>query len=369
MERQQIHYRTVLKTANLSSEDNRPSESLPSWAMPVMESIGTNGEKDAFSSILGKDIIHHAASMNYFQFCRILETLVPDGFRNRVRFRRKTSFSFPSGEIASVESGELPSVRTTFLGLYGVDSVLPDYFLSDIATGREGSRSLAAFLDIFNHRISELFYAAWKKYRYPIQFLYGGSDRLSVSLLHLIGQNIQAEAGAKHLLQNKLLDSRVLGLLGIFHQKTRTAEGVCSLVTYLSPGSKVRVTEFQPQWVHLEQPAGLGRNGTRLGSGSIVLGRRLKDYSHLIHIDITPGTFEGALEILPRGAVNQQLLQLLNIYLGHRTDASIYLNIPKKWVPTTCLNRKQMLGINTGLGRSAQDRRIKVGHFTYSQAI
>lgn len=375
MERQQSHYRTVLETANLSAEENRPPEIIPSWSIPTTEQVVAECGENIFSSSLGKHICNNADTMNYFQFCRILETLLPetsDGLRAAVRFRRKTSLSFPSGEIASVESapnGNLPSVRTTFLGLYGVDSILPDYFLSDIATNKEGSSSLAAFLDIFNHRISELFYSAWKKYRYPIQFSYGGIDKLSLSLLHLIGQNIQSKTGREPLLQHALLDSRILGLLGIFHQKTRTAEGICSLVRYLSPSAEVKVSEFQPQWIQLEQPEKLGSKRMKLDKGSAVLGSRIKDHSHLIHIDITPDTFAEAAQFLPGGGNNQTLLQLLKIYLGHRIDAGLYLNIKKQWIPQTQLNAGQMIGINTGLGKSTKDRRIKVGHYTYNQSI
>lgn len=375
MERQQNHYRTVLETANIGTKDNRQSENLPSWALPSVIQTPVALEQNIFSSTLGQDIKNHANTMNYFQFCRILETLLSDNsnnLRQAVRFRRKTSLSFPSGEIASIETSQnngLPSVRTTFLGLYGVDSILPDYFLNDIATHKEGSYSLAAFLDIFNHRISELFYSAWKKYRYPMQFLYGGTDKLSLSLLHLIGQNIQSTTSNISLLQYTFLDSRILGLLGIFHQKTRTAEGICSLTKYLSPRAEVKITEFQPQWIQLKQLEKLGSKGMKLDRGNAVLGKRIKDYSHLIHIDITPDNFATAIQMLPGNSINFQLLQLLQIYLGHRIDAVLYLNIKKQWIPQTCLNAGQMLGINTGLGKSKQDRRIKIGYYTYTQTI
>lgn len=375
MERQQNHYRKVLGTANLSVEESRPSENLPSWALPSTKQTSGTPEKDIFSSPLGQDISNSADTMNYFQFCRVLETLLPenlDSFRQAICFRRQTSLSFPSGEIVSVEAdhnNELPSVRTTFLGLYGVDSILPDYFLNDIATHKEGSYSLAAFLDIFNHRISELFYAAWKKYRYPIQFLYGGTDKLSLSLLHLIGQNIRSETSKTPLLQHAFLDSKILGLLGIFHQKTRTAEGICSLTKYLSPRTEVKITEFQPQWIRLKQPGKLGKKGMKLSYGSTVLGKRIKDYNHLIHLDITPETFTEAVQMLPGGSINHKLLQLLQIYLGHRIDVNLYLNIKKQWIPQARLNTEQMLGINTGLGKSKQDRRIKIGYYTYNQLI
>lgn len=311
--------------------------------------------------------------MNFFQFCRVLESLLDrevtdGGLHEAVRFRRVKSLSFPAGEIAEIEhipEHKLPTVRTTFLGLYGVDAVLPDYFFNDIATNTEGSESLAAFLDIFNHRISILFYQAWLKYRYPFQFAFGGSDDLSLSLLHLIGQTAKQDAFGNKILSNPILDSKVLGLLSVFHQRTRTSDGVKSIVKYISPHAEVKVTEFCQQWVNLDGDQQLGNAPLRLDGGSAALGRRIKDYNHLIHIDITPASFEAIRELLPKEPLHLRLMELLKIYLGHRLDASIYLNIKKQWIPQAKLSSAQILGINTGLGQGKTDKRIKVGNYRF----
>ncbi|MDO1509202.1 MULTISPECIES: type VI secretion system baseplate subunit TssG [unclassified Neisseria] len=376
MSKQKNDYRVVLETANLGLEDNKPVKSPSPWAVPRNNSNiqYRADDNDIFSTDFGKYISNHAGLINYFQFCRILEALLshdPDSsLRDLVRFRRVKALSFPAGEIASVKRediSKLSSVRTTFLGLYGVDSVLPDYFLNDIATNKEGSDSLAAFLDIFNHRISELFYQAWRKYRYPFQFVSGGGDRLSISLLHLIGQLVERNgAGAQEKLLHPLLDSKILGLLSIFHQRTRTAEGVKSIVQYLSPNAEVKVSEFQTQWIYLSDKGKLGKGNLRLNNGSTVLGNRIKDNSHLIHIDIFPDTFESAQELLPNQLLYVKLINMLKVYLGYKTDAFIYLNLKKSWIPQTKLKSNQMLGINTGLGKGVQDKRIKIGNYSYS---
>ncbi len=371
MERQQNHYRTVLETAHQSAEDNKPTSPIPAWALPKNPRTANYFITDnIFSSQLGQYVDSHVNMMNYFQFCRIVESLLIQHhavqLRDVVRFRRKQSLSFPAGEIASIDKhkDELPSIRTTFLGLYGVDSILPDYFLNDIATHREGSDSLAAFLDIFNHRISELFYFAWKKYRYPLQFEYGGIDKVSLSLLHLIGQITQPDRTQKLLYPS--LDSKILGLLGVFHQKTRTADGIRNIVKYLYPKSEVKVLEFRSQWVELNNRVGLGQRGLKLDRGSAILGSRIRDNGHLIHIDITPNSFAAAQELLPNHATHTKLLELLKVYLGYRVDAAIYLNIKKQWISQTKIKAGHMLGFTTGLGSKMQDKRIKVGHYTYT---
>src|SRR6202012_3815415 len=83
-------------------------------------------------------LLARAPRMNFMQLCRLLEVRVPahPGFGTRdtaehepVRFRPRARTGFPAGEIAAVEfDGDAdsfgppapPTVRTTFIGVYGV---------------------------------------------------------------------------------------------------------------------------------------------------------------------------------------------------------------------------------------------------------
>lgn len=84
-----------------------------------------------------------------------------------------------------------PTIRTTFLGLYGVDSPLPTSYIDDIAQRREGHEAIEGFLDIFNHRMMTQFYRIWRKYSYPASFETGGRDATSQCLLGLVGLGIR----------------------------------------------------------------------------------------------------------------------------------------------------------------------------------
>jgi len=60
-----------------------------------------------------------------------------------VRFAPHPGMGFPSSEIKTVEYDEEddskpPLIRTTFMGMYGVDSPLPTAYLDDITQRREG---------------------------------------------------------------------------------------------------------------------------------------------------------------------------------------------------------------------------------------
>lgn len=128
--------------------------------------------------------------VNFYRFCQLLEQENPDAPKlgsteklsaDPVRFRPWPGMGFPVSELKAVETDEdhpdlSPTVRTTFLGMYGVDSPLPTAYLDDIAQRREGYEATTAFLDIFSHRIHTQYYRIWRKYAYPATFEAGGVD-------------------------------------------------------------------------------------------------------------------------------------------------------------------------------------------------
>lgn len=105
--------------------------------------------------------------MNFYRLCQLLEKRNPGrplmGSTSHpgddpVRFAPHPGMGFPASEMKAVEYDEEddsrpPLIRTTFMGMYGVDSPLPTAYLDDIAQRREGHYALQGFLDIFSHRI------------------------------------------------------------------------------------------------------------------------------------------------------------------------------------------------------------------------
>ncbi|WP_243746717.1 type VI secretion system baseplate subunit TssG, partial [Yersinia pseudotuberculosis] len=172
--------------------------------------------------------------INFYRFCQLLEQqpgTLPLGSTNNpaddpVRFRPHPGMGFPVSELKALETDpaqpDAPLMaRTTFMGLYGVDSPLPTAYIDDITQQREGHEALEGFLDIFNHRFMTQFYRIWRKYSYPATFESGGKDSTSQSLLGLIGMGIPGSQ--QHFATPT---SRFLALLGVMRQPGRTAEGV-----------------------------------------------------------------------------------------------------------------------------------------------
>jgi type VI secretion system protein ImpH len=229
-------------------------------------------------------------------------------------------------------------VRTTFMGLYGVDAAIPSHMIDDIVLRTEGHEALEAFLDQFNHRLVTLLYRAWKKYRYPVGFHPGGTDAHSRRLLSLAGfgwGDKPARAG--------LPDSRVLALLGLLIQRTRTPEGLAGVVALAVPGVDVRVDEFSPVLTRAGKPQPLtsvsGASGARsegkccgLG-GAYVLGTRLVYRSRAARVTLRPASAEQAHDLLPGAWLHRELLAFIRLYAGTKADVFLRMEVSSRVAP------------------------------------
>ena len=107
------------------------------------------------------------------------KTLVPG--EEAVRFSVKPGFVFPPSDISGLEQADDESpvdMSVTFMGLVGPNGILPQWY-NELALERNLKKdfSLTAFLDLFHHRFTSLFYLAWKKYRFPENYITGAKDK------------------------------------------------------------------------------------------------------------------------------------------------------------------------------------------------
>ncbi|ALV94418.1 MULTISPECIES: type VI secretion system baseplate subunit TssG [Pantoea] len=318
--------------------------------------------QSAHSGVIARvaPVIHKT---NFYRFCQLVENAnagaAPLGSTSSpaddpLRFRPHPGMGFPSSEMKRVEWGEtpdqLPSVRTTFLGLYGVDSPLPTRYLDDIAQRREGHQAIEGFLDIFNHRMLTQFYRIWRKYSYPASYEAGGSDATSQCLLGLIGLGIP---GSARKIATPM--SRFLALLSTMRLPTRTAEGVQSLVTLLAPHTRARVIAHWPQSVPLAQPASFNPQRRTLLSQRQVLGKVGVDANSQLLLKLYTADAEEARGWQPGGQLHSDLLVLLRVYLGWRCSAKLQLTLPHSVLPDARLQRHHVqLGRSAILGFSAK---------------
>lgn len=308
------------------------------------------------SARLGKEI----GRINFYRFCQLLEKSMPERpllgsslhpADDPVRFRPHPGMGFPVSELKAIEYDDdapdaPPTVRTTFLGLYGVDSPLPTSYLDDITQRREGHEALERFLDIFNHRILTQFYRIWRKHAYPASFEAGGKDATSQCLLGLIGLGITGTD--KHVATPV---SRFLALLGVMRRQARTAEGIEALVRLLAPQTHVGVTPHCLRPVTLNQPMGFYGEGGFLLDGCTVLGEEATDANSQLLIALYTEDAQEAQAWLPEGQLYHDFQVLLRVYLGWRYKARITLTVPTPLLPEPVLGREDfLLGLTGVLG-------------------
>ena len=359
---------------------------------PAGSTAGAGGERPDLEvgvppvPLIAVSLLARAPQMSFMQLCRLLEMNVPHAPSNSgspggkdvpsstegsavatgdppgfgthdtptpepVRFRPRPRMGFPAGEIAAVEFDDEqrsalsngwpdspPTVRTTFMGLYGVDAVMPPHMIDEIGLREEGHEVVEAFLDQFNHRFVTLLYRAWKKYRYPESFRAGGTDAHSRNLLCLAGfgwGDKPRRAG--------LADSRMLALLGLLIQRTRTPEGLAGVIALAVPGAAVRVEEFFPAVTRAGRPQPLTSSGThaaataggvRRGLGSAyVLGRRLAYRSRAVRVTLRPDDAGQAHDLLPGAWLHRELMAFVQLYVGEKADVHLRMEVSSRLAP------------------------------------
>lgn len=322
------------------------------------------GEPQAPHSRLSPRLERDIHLINFYRFCQLLEKSHPgapalgstlDPADDPVRFRPHPGMGFPVSELKAVEYDEdhpeaPPTLRTTFMGLYGVDSPLPTAWLDDIAQQREGHEAQEAFLDIFNHRMMSQFYRIWRKYSYPATFEAGGSDRTSQSLLGLIGLGIPGTA--QHIAAPV---SRFLALLSTMRLPARTEEGVHALVRLLAPLTRTTVTPYCPRTVYLQQPLGFYAEEDFQLDGFTMLGDEATEVVSQLLIALHTDDIAEAEGWLPEGQIYTDFIVLLRVYLGWRYKAKIMLTVPTQLLPAPILGETPlMLGMTGVLGMEGE---------------
>ena len=292
---------------------------------------------------LWPELFAKATDMHFFRFCELLERSAPEQAllgttdspaAEPIRFRSRLRLGFPGREIDAVERDPddpalPPSVRTTFLGLYGVDARMPSYFVDEIAQNHEGAEPLAALLDLFHHRIVTQYYRIWRKYRYPVGFERDGSDPVSTYLLSLAGLGLGASEIGQSVGPRKLLS-----MLGLVNQKTRTAEGLAGVLQHAVPDATITVEEFHPVWVAVDgtEPMPLGEH--------CVLGGGFFDRGNCVYVVITPSSAASVRSLMPGQPMHEDVMQLLRFYLGYDAQAIIAMHVPPELMPAPVLEPK-----------------------------
>ncbi len=291
-------------------------------------------------------LVDEAHRFGFFQAVRLLHLFEPKRpgvggsgppRQEPVQFTAEPSLTFPACEIREMQPGEgtAPPVMTVrFMGLFGPQGTLPRHY-TDLVIDRLRRKdgTLAAFLNLFNHRIVSLFYRVWEKYHPHLRVRPDVEDDLSTSLLSLFGMNTRG-------LRRRLAvpDRALIFYTGLLAQRPRSATGLTALLHDYFNGLGVQVTQFVGQWMRLEPDCQtrllpLGGN-TQLGVET-VLGERVWNTQSKFAVRLGPMTYAQLCDFLPGGRASREALDLTRFYVGLDFDFEFRLVLQASEVRTT----------------------------------
>ncbi|MGA2328677.1 MAG: type VI secretion system baseplate subunit TssG [Bryobacteraceae bacterium] len=285
----------------------------------------------------------------FFQAVRLIERFThrtPVGLfanpRDEVaRFGVHNTLIFPASEILSLtwrEEGP-PLMRVNFMGLTGPLGALPLYYTQLVSERiRARDTALCDFLDIFNHRIISLFYQAWEKYRFSLEYERGGRDPFSHHLLDFIGLGTDGLQD-----RQKVADQSLMYYAGLLGQQPRSAVALRQLLEdYFDV--PVAVEQFAGAWYRLtpEMQCCLERepsDSERVAVGAVV-GDEIWDEQTRVRIVLGPLTLERYLDFLPNGTAFEPLRGLTRFFSGDQLDFEVQLVLKRGEVPACELGRE-----------------------------
>jgi type VI secretion system protein ImpH len=313
-------------------------------------------------------------TFGFFQAVRLLERIFPD--RDAVgrfvdpddevaRFGVHPSLAFPTGEIHDLEvmEDEPSPMVVNFMGAIGPQGVLPHEYTRLVADRRrDKDHATGDFLDLFHHRILSLFYQAWRKHRFELEwedrYREGRTtdDPLTAHLLDLVGLNPEGQRRGLGL-----PDDALSGYASLLAPHQRSGVALEQLISDYF-GVPARVEPFVGGWYALQERdlCGIGDDSlaSRLGQGAVV-GDEIWDQQARVRVRLGPMDRERFETFLPTGHAYPKLRTITRLFSHEQFDFEIQLVLARDDVPGCVLGETespQPLGWSTWVRTRDFDR-------------
>ena len=299
-------------------------------------------------------LVQEGPRLSFFQALLLFERMLGGvqlgaegpAHREQIRIRPSLSLAFPPSDVESITrlDDKRVQVTATFLGLYGVDSPLPNIYAERIARAHDepGGARVRDFLDLFHHRLYSLLFRVWKKSR-PVSVpeTGGGVDPLYDRLLALVGYSSQLGLGGRRRPRLSEVRMRVL--------RPRTAAGLEALLEHRL-GYRCNIEQLVARKVEIpvDQLTRLGQHGSELGA-TFVVGRRVTD-CNMIALHVEASSFAMFEDLVPEGADREQLDDAVKGYLRDPVAYDIEVKLAAEHVPPWPLGQRGALGRSIWLG-------------------
>ena len=289
------------------------------------------------------------------------------------RFKAHQTLTFPGSEIAAIAAKKNTSsimqwhITTNFIGLTGATGIMPYHYTELILQRLKlKDQSMPVFLNLFNHRITSLFYQASTKYFLPIEYerkqlnrpVKRAQDTITHSLLSLIGLGTPGVIDNMHNPYESLLYYS-----GLLSKQLRTTTGLRQILQHYFD-IPVTVKEFVGQWRELiedvrsrlpSKALPKGQNA-RLGQ-SAILGYRGWFAQGKIRIILGPLNKWQLDHFAPGTKTITRLNEFVRIYVGMEIDYDFIIRVKRSDIPDKIQLSKDkppIIGWNTWLAQKAK---------------
>jgi len=312
------------------------------------ETADLNNQTNWMETPLGQDLLEDANSFEFFQAVSLLQRLRANrrpvgGFSSPedevVRFSVNQRLGFPASQIQKLAVGgdARAEMLVNFMGLTGPLGVLP-YTYSELILERARAKdySLAAFLDIFNHRAISLFYRAWQKSRFPVTYSSGSTDLFTRYLLDLVGLGT---TGLRN--RQEIDDEALLHYVSLVAMQARSATALEQMLgDYFEV--PVEIQQFTGAWYGLDRSTQCAMNDEESASAQVnfgaVVGDAVWDRQGRVRIRIGPLGMERYSDFLPQGSAYAALRAITRFFSNECLDFEVQLVLDRSQVPKIELN-------------------------------
>ncbi|HCI75222.1 MULTISPECIES: type VI secretion system baseplate subunit TssG [Psychrobacter] len=308
-----------------------------------------------------------AAPQSYelLQALRLVRHEVSMGYAPiEVRYRASLSLAYPQAEIesmaliaqdnmedsgSSLKDGQVKAsslkirrieVCPAIIGLTGPLSALPAMYTDHLASRVNHAKDKAApaFLDLFNHRLTDLYVQASWFYNLPLQYeINNKKDNYLLSLRALARQPKKLTA----------IDS-LIAYAGMIAPGRLTADQLSHVLSHFLD-STVSVEQFVPEWFDLpasEQTA-LGGQHAALGL-SAFCGARVVQFDSKIRIVFHQLDAKRYLRLLPAGDMYQVIIDFIRKWCGVCLAVEMQLELDKQYITPLSLSESSFGGLGQG---------------------
>lgn len=313
---------------------------------------------------LNEELFDEPYRFEFFQAVRLLEKIYPERrpvgreslpHEEVVRVRSRMALDFPASQLHEFRESideqteeKVLEMFVNFMGLTGPSGVLPVHYTETLLDrARYRDTAMWAFLDIFTHRLVSLFFRAWEKYRFPVQYERGNDD-FTAHLFDLAGLGTRGLRG-----RMDLEDESLLPYSGLIAQKPHSASALGQILSDYF-GVPAEIIQFYGQWIDLDEESitYLGAANSQLGRTAIA-GTRVWEQQSKFRIRLGPLDFKTFSSFFPNGTAYKPLRSIVRFMTEKELDFDVRLVLEAEQVPscilTTRARRRPMLGWSSWL--------------------